>query len=70
LLFQQRIKCISITLNAISYGLYFDINGDDNKEHVGDFDAFFPGHTQYLAFSLDGEEGYLAAKSITAFDRF
>jgi len=34
----------------ILYGLYFD--GLD--KHVGDFDAFSPGHSQYLAFSFDG----------------
>jgi len=42
------------------YFLYFDGIDDDNddedddNEHVGDFDAFFPEHSQYLAFSFDG----------------
>jgi len=30
--------------------LYFD--GVDDDEHVGDFDAFSSGHSQYLAFSF------------------
>jgi len=41
----------------ILYDLYFDgIDDidDDDDEHVGDFNAFFPGHSQYLAFSFDG----------------
>ena len=28
---------------------------DVDEEHVGDFDAFSPGHSQYRAFSLDGD---------------
>jgi len=36
-------KCLYIL-----YGLYFD-----DVEHAGDFDVF-SGHSQYLAFSLDG----------------
>ena len=49
-LFQQRIKC-----TLIPYGLYFDsIDDDDDKEHVDDFNAFSPGHSQYLAFSFNG----------------
>jgi len=39
----------------ILYDLYFD-GIDDDDEHVGDFDAFSPGHSQYLAFSFDGGE--------------
>jgi len=34
------------------YGLYF--RGIDDKEHVGDFDSFLSGHSQYLTFFLDG----------------
>jgi len=37
----------------ILYDLYFD-GIDDDDEHVGDFDAFSLGHSQYLAFSFDG----------------
>ncbi|KYN36519.1 hypothetical protein ALC56_09114 [Trachymyrmex septentrionalis] len=45
-----------VTLHAIPYGLYFDgIDNIDDEEHVCDFDAFTPGHSQYLAFSLDGD---------------
>ena len=37
----------------IPYNLYFDgIDVDD--EHIDDFDAFSPGHSQYLVFSFDG----------------
>ena len=39
------------------YDLYFDAiddDDDDDEEYVGDFDAFFPGHSQYLALSFDG----------------
>ena len=46
------------------YDLYFDAiddddddDDDDDEEHVGDFDAFSPGHSQYLAFSFDGLGG-------------
>jgi len=44
------------------YDLYFNgIDDDDNDvdddddddEHVGDFDAFSPEHSQYFAFSFD-----------------
>ena len=40
----------------ILYGLYFDgnIDGVDNDEHVGHFNAFSSEHFQYLAFSFDG----------------
>ena len=37
----------------VFYDLYFD-GIDDDDEHVGDFDAFSPGHSQYLAFCFDG----------------
>jgi len=46
----------------ILYDLYFDgiddnddDDDDNDDEHVGDFDAFSPGHSQYLAFSFDGD---------------
>jgi len=38
----------------ILYGLYFDGIDNVDDEHVGDFDAFFPGHSHYLVFSFDG----------------
>jgi len=38
----------------ILYDLYFDGIDDDDEEHVGDFDAFSQGHSQYLAFSFVG----------------
>ena len=38
----------------ILYDLYFDGMDDVDDEHIGDFDAFSPGHSQYLAFSFDG----------------
>ena len=37
----------------ILYDLYFDDIDDIDDEHVGDFDAFSPGHSQYLAFFFD-----------------
>jgi len=53
-------------------GLYFDGIDDIDDEHVGDFDAFSPGYSQYLTFSFDGgglgglgDEGqYSIARSI------
>jgi len=36
------------------YDLYFDGDDDNGDEHIGDFDAFSPEHSQYLAFSFDG----------------
>ncbi|EGI69771.1 hypothetical protein G5I_01465 [Acromyrmex echinatior] len=38
----------------ILYDLYFDGIDDVGDEHVGDFDAFSPGYSQYLAFSFEG----------------
>ena len=50
------------------YDLYFDgIDDDDDNgdEHVGDFDAFSPEHSQYLAFSFDGGGlGWLGDKGL------
>ena len=35
----------------------FDSTDDvDDEEYNGDFDAFSPGHSQYLTFSFDGDE--------------
>jgi len=36
--------------------ILYDFDGIDDidDEHVGDFDAFSLGHSQYLAFSFDG----------------
>jgi len=36
----------------IFHDLYFN-SIDDVDEHVGDFDAFSPGHSQYFPFSFD-----------------
>jgi len=37
--------------------VYFDsIDDVDDEEHNGDFDAFSPGHSQYLTFSFDCDE--------------
>jgi len=53
----------------ILYDLYFD--GIDDDEHVGDFDVFSPGHSQYLAFSFDGGGlGGLGDKVPLSLDRF
>ena len=38
----------------ILYDLYFDGLDDVGDEHVGDFDTFSPGYSQYLAFSFEG----------------
>jgi len=45
----------------ILYDLYFDgiddnddDDDDDDNDDEHDFDAFSPGHSQYLAFSFDG----------------
>jgi len=40
-------------IDVYIYDLYFDGIDDDDK-HIGDFDAFSPGHSQYLAFFFDG----------------
>jgi len=56
----------------ILYDLYFDgIDDVDDDEHVGDFDAFFSGHSQYLTFSFDGGGlGRLDNKGFLSLDRF
>jgi len=33
-----------------------DDDDDDDDEHIGDFDAFSPEHSQYFAFSFDSGE--------------
>jgi len=38
----------------ILYGLYFDGIDDIHNEHIGDFDTFSLGHSQYFAFFFDG----------------
>ncbi|EGI69766.1 hypothetical protein G5I_01481 [Acromyrmex echinatior] len=43
----------------ILYDLYFDGIDDVDDEHVGDFNAFSPGYSQYLAFSFGGRLGGL-----------
>jgi len=55
----------------ILYDLYFDGIDDVDDEHVGDFNAFSPGHSQYLAFSFDGggfdglgDKGWYSFRSI------
>jgi len=52
--------CFFYFSGVYTYDLYFDTidnDDDDDEEHVGDFDAFSPGHSQYLAFSFDGLGG-------------
>ena len=43
-------------INVYIYDLYFDAidDDDDDEEHIGDFDTFSPGYSQYLAFSFGG----------------
>jgi len=51
----------------IFYDLYFDSSDDiDDDEHIGDFDTFFPGHSQYLAFFFDGlgDKGWYPFRSM------
>jgi len=47
----------------IFHDLYFD-SIDDVDEHVGDFDAFSPGHSQYFPFSFDNGLGGLATRTL------
>ena len=43
----------------------------NNDEHVGDFDAFSPRHSQYLTFSFDGDGfGGFGNKRPLSLDRF
>ena len=76
---RQRSNAIDGS-NIASYDLYFDGIDDDehvgnfddvDEEHVGDCDAFSPGHSQYLAFSLNdgglggpGDKGRYPLRSI------
>jgi len=66
-LFQQYNALALVTLNAIPYSLYFDeIDDVDDENHIGDFDAFFPGLSKYLTLSLVVDLATLMTRDDTA----
>ncbi|KYN43897.1 hypothetical protein ALC56_01632 [Trachymyrmex septentrionalis] len=66
---QTRDKIPNVIPYGLYFDGIDDVDDDDNddeehvgdfddvdEEHIGDFDAFPPGSSQYLAFSLNGDE--------------
>jgi len=67
--FTYFLVCEFINVYILWFIFRWHIDVDDDDEHIGDFDAFSPEHSQYLAFSLRWRWTWRQGTALS-FDRF